>query len=192
MSIIVNLIIFIIILTIIIAFHEFGHFLFAKICGVYVYEYAIGMGPKLFSKKIGETVYSIRAIPIGGFCQLAGEDLDEDDHKKVPKKRRLQSKSPFQRFLIMVFGPMNNFILAVVVLFFLALIWGGSTMKPVVTEVEKNSAAQISGIEKGDKILKINDHKIATSDDISLFLAVLTIIFLHIFYILVEHNNRML
>ena len=172
MSIIVNLIIFIIILTIIIAFHEFGHFLFAKICGVYVYEYAIGMGPKLFSKKIGETVYSIRAIPIGGFCQLAGEDLDEDDNKKVPKKRRLQNKTPLQRFLIMFFGPMNNFILAVVVLFFLALIWGGSTMSPVVTEVEKNSAAQISGIEKGDKILKINDHKIVTSDDISLFLAV--------------------
>ena len=78
MSIIINLIAFIVILSIIVAFHEFGHFLFAKICGVYVYEYAIGMGPKLFSKKIGETEYSIRAIPIGGFCQLAGEDLDID------------------------------------------------------------------------------------------------------------------
>ena len=81
MSIILNLISFIVILTIIVAFHEFGHFIFAKICGVYVYEFAIGMGPKLFGKKIGETEYTIRAIPIGGFCQLAGEDLDEDDHK---------------------------------------------------------------------------------------------------------------
>lgn len=172
MSIIINLIAFIVILSIIVAFHEFGHFLFAKICGVYVYEYAIGMGPKLFSKKIGETEYSIRAIPIGGFCQLAGEDLDEDDHKKVPKNRRLQNKTPFQRFLIMVFGPMNNFILAVVVLFFLAIIWGGSTMNPTVTQVEKGSAAYEAGLRKGDEVLTINNHKIVTSDDISLYLAV--------------------
>ena len=68
MSIIINLIIFVLILGIIVLVHEFGHFIFAKIAGVYVYEFAIGMGPKLFGKKIGETEYSIRAIPIGGFC----------------------------------------------------------------------------------------------------------------------------
>ena len=172
MSIIINLLVFILILSVIIAFHEFGHFLFAKICGVYVYEYAIGMGPKIISKQIGETVYSLRAIPIGGFCQLAGEDLDEDDKKKIKKDRRLQNKTPFQRFLIMFFGPMNNFILAVVVLFFLALIWGGSTMKPVITEVEKNSAAAVAGIKAKDEVIEINNHKISTSDDISLYLAV--------------------
>ena len=172
MSIILNLIAFIIILTIIVAFHEFGHFLFAKICGVYVYEFAIGMGPKLFGKKIGETEYTIRAIPIGGFCQLAGEDLDEDDKKKVPANRRLQNKNAFQRFLIMVFGPMNNFILAVVLLFFISLIFGGSTMNPTISDVEKGSAAYTVGLRKGDTILKINDHNIETSDDISLYLAV--------------------
>ncbi len=73
MSIIINLLLFIIILTIIVAVHEFGHFLLAKLNGVYVYEYAIGMGPKLWGKKKKETEYTIRAIPIGGFCQLAGE-----------------------------------------------------------------------------------------------------------------------
>ena len=108
MSVIINLLLFIIILTVIVAFHEFGHFLFAKIFGVYVYEYAIGMGPKLWGTKKGETEYSIRAIPIGGYCQLAGENLDDDDIKKVPKDRRLQSKSAWQRFLIMSFGPLNN------------------------------------------------------------------------------------
>ena len=166
MSIIINLIIFILILTVIIAFHEFGHFLFAKLCGVYVYEYAIGMGPKIFSKQIGETVYSIRAIPIGGFCQLAGEDLDADDKKKIKKDRRLQNKTPFQRFLIMFFGPMNNFILAVVVLFFIALIWGGTTMKPVISEVEGKSAAEEAGLRVGDEVLTLNNHKISTSDAI--------------------------
>ena len=172
MSIIINLIIFILILTVIIAFHEFGHFLFAKLCGVYVYEYAIGMGPKIFSKQIGETVYSIRAIPIGGFCQLAGEDLDADDKKKIKKDRRLQNKTPFQRFLIMFFGPMNNFILAVIILFLIALIWGGTTMNPIISEVEEKSAAEMAGLRVGDEVITINNHKIATSDDISLYLAV--------------------
>ena len=119
MSIVLNLISFILILTIIVAFHEFGHFLFAKICGVYVYEFAIGMGPKIFSKQYGETVYSIRAIPFGGFCSLAGEDLDEDDAKKVPKNKRLQNKNCWQRFLIMFFGAGNNFISAILILFFI-------------------------------------------------------------------------
>ena len=172
MSIIINLLVFILILTVIVAFHEFGHFLFAKLCGVYVYEFAIGMGPKLFGKKIGETEYTIRAIPIGGFCQLAGEDLDADDAKRIPKSKKLQNKKAWQRFLIMFFGPMNNFILAVIILFFLALIWGGSTMAPNITEVEDKSAAYEAGLKAGDTVLEINNHKIKTSDDISLYLAI--------------------
>ena len=137
MSVIINLLLFIIILGVIVFVHEAGHFMWAKITGVYVYEFAIGMGPKIWGFKKGETDYTLRAIPIGGFCQLAGEDLDDDELKKVPKKRRLQSKSCWQRFLIMVFGPVNNFILAIILLFFIALIWGGNTMDPVVSKVEE-------------------------------------------------------
>ena len=172
MSIIINLLLFIIILGIIVFVHEFGHFIFAKLTGVYVYEFALGMGPKIWGFKKGETDYNIRAIPIGGFCQLAGEDLDDDDDKKVPKERRLQSKKAWQRFLIMVFGPMNNFILAVILLFFIALVVGGSTLKPVITSIEENSAVSEVGMEEGDRILTINGHKIKYSDDISLYLAV--------------------
>ena len=84
MSIVINLLVFIAVLAVIVGFHEFGHFLLAKLNGVYVYEFAIGMGPKLFGWKKGETDYSVRAIPIGGYCQLAGEDVDDDDLKKVP------------------------------------------------------------------------------------------------------------
>jgi len=172
MSILINIILFLVILTIIVAFHEFGHFLFAKLTGVYVYEFAIGMGPKICGFKKGETEYSLRAIPIGGYCSLAGEDLDEDDAKKVPKDRRLQNKTAWQRFLIMVFGPLNNFILAIFILFLLACIWGGSTMNPVITEVETGSAADVCGIKVGDTVLKIDGNKISTSDDIVLYLAV--------------------
>ena len=172
MSIVINLLVFIAVLAVIVGFHEFGHFLLAKLNGVYVYEFAIGMGPKLFGWKKGETDYSVRAIPIGGYCQLAGEDLDTDDEKKVPKNRRLQNKKAWQRFLIMVFGPVNNFILAIVTLLLIALIWGGTTMNPVISEIEEGSAAEAAGLRAGDTILKINGHKIATSDDISLYLAI--------------------
>ncbi len=172
MSFILNLLLFILILGTIVCVHEFGHFIFAKMTGVYVYEFSIGMGPKLWSKKGKETEYSLRAIPIGGFCQLAGEDVSDDDLKKVPKNRRLQDKSCFKRFLIMFFGAGNNFISAVLILFLMALIWGGTTMKPVISTVEEDYPADKAGIQAGDVVKKINGHKISTSDDISLYLAV--------------------
>lgn len=172
MSIILNIILFILILGFIVFVHEAGHFIFAKITGVYVYEFALGMGPKLFSKKGKETEYTLRAIPIGGFCQLAGEDIDDDDLKKVPKDRRLQSKSAFKRFLIMFFGAGNNFISAILILFFIALVWGGTTMSPVITSVEENLPASKVGLQSGDIVKRINGSRVSTSDDISLFLTV--------------------
>ncbi|MBQ3511083.1 MAG: RIP metalloprotease RseP [Bacilli bacterium] len=172
MSVILNIILFILILGVIVFIHEFGHFTFAKLTGVYVYEFSIGMGPKLWSKKGKETEYSLRAIPIGGFCQMAGEDMEDDDLKKIPKDKRLQSKTVWQRFLIMFFGAGNNFISAVLILFFLALIWGGNSMTPKITEVTKDYPAQKAGIQAGDIVKEINGHKIKTSDDISLYLAI--------------------
>ena len=172
MHFIITLILFILILGVIVFVHEFGHFMMAKLNGVYVYEFAIGMGPKIWSKKGKETEYTLRAIPIGGFCMMAGENVEDDDLKQIPKDKRLQSKKPWQRFLIMFFGAGNNFICAVLLLFLIGLIWGGSTMEPVVTSVVKNSAAANSGIEIGDRILEINGHSISTTDDISLYLAV--------------------
>ena len=171
MSVIINLLLFIVILGVIVFVHEFGHFILAKLNGVYVYEFALGMGPKIWGFKKGETAYNLRAIPIGGFCQLAGEDLDTDDDKKIPKEKRLQNKKPWQRFLIMLFGPMNNFILAVILIFLIGLIWGGSTMDPTIHKVEKDSAASLAGLKSKDKIISINKNKIETSDDISLYLA---------------------
>ena len=172
MDIIVNILLFILILGFIVFVHELGHFTWAKICGVYVYEFSIGMGPKLWSKKGKETEYSIRAVPIGGFCAMAGEDIGDDELKKIPKSKRLQAKTPFQRFLIMFFGAGNNFISAFLILFFMALIWGGTTLNPVVTGVMDDGAANKAGIEAGDKITYIDGHKIKTSDDISIYLAV--------------------
>ena len=174
MSFIITLILFVLILGSIVFVHEFGHFMMAKLNGVYVYEFAIGMGPKIWSKKGKETEYTLRAIPIGGFCMMAGEDVEDDDLKKVPKNKRLQAKKPWQRFLIMFFGAGNNFICAILLLFLIGLIWGGSSMEPVVTSVLKNSAAATSGIEAGDRILEINGHSISTTDHINFYLVVAT------------------
>ena len=164
-----TLIIFILVLGAIIFVHELGHFLFAKIMGVYVYEFSLGMGPRLLHKKGKETDYCLRLIPIGGFCSMAGEEIDEEDIK-VPKKRRLQAKKPWQRFLIMFFGPGFNFIFAILLLFFVAIICGSPSYKPIISETTKNYPAYEAGLRKGDKILTINNHKISTLDDVSLYL----------------------
>ena len=123
--------------TDIVLVHEFGHFIFAKMFGVYVYEFSIGMGPKIFGKKDkkGETEYCIRAIPIGGFVQLSGEEIDDDS--SIPKDKKMYSKPVWQRFLIMFFGAGNNFILAFILLFIYALIWKAPIMTPTISSTVK-------------------------------------------------------
>ncbi len=172
MGIILNIILFVLVLGVIVFVHELGHFLFAKKTGVYVYEFAIGMGPKLFSFKRGETVYSIRAVPIGGFCQMAGEDVESDDEEKIPKGRSLQDKTIFQKFLIMFFGAGFNFIFAIIVLFFMALIWGAPGLEPLVTGLEEGLPADEVGIEVGDMIVDINGNSISNIDEVAIELGI--------------------
>ena len=166
-----TLIYFVLILTVVITIHEFGHFLFAKIFGVYVYEFSIGMGPKIISKKgkNGETDYTIRAIPIGGYVRLAGEEVDDD--KEVPKNRKMYSKPVWQRFLIMFFGPANNFILALILLFVYALIWKAPVMDPIITSVKSGYPAELAGISANDRIVEVNGKKTSTVDDVQLYLS---------------------
>lgn len=165
-----TLILFIFVLGIIVLVHEFGHFLFAKLFGIYVYEFSIGMGPKLFGfkGKNGETEYNIRAIPVGGFVQLAGEEVDDD--KKVPRDRKLFAKPVWQRFLVMFFGAGFNFILALVILFGIGVICGAPSTSSKLTSVDKNLPAYKAGIEAGDTVIAINNHKIRTNDDLAIYL----------------------
>ncbi len=168
----VTLIYFIIILGVIILVHEFGHFFFAKKFGVHVYEFSIGMGPKIWStKRKGDpTEYCIRAIPIGGFVSLAGEDVDDDD--SIPREEKLFAKPIWQRFLIMFFGAGNNFILAFVLFILVGLIAGAPIMDPVLSDVTDGYPAQKEGLKKGDHIVAINNHKTSTIDDLQLYLTI--------------------
>ncbi len=168
MNFIITLIIFSIIISIIVFAHEFGHFIAAKKSGVYVHEFSIGMGPKIFSfkRKNDETLYSLRLLPLGGYNAIAS--TQEGRTKGIKKDQILENKSYLARFLILIMGIVFNFILAILLLFISALVYGAPSTKPYIGLVEKASPAFISGIKEGDLLLKIDDKKINTFDDLLL------------------------
>lgn len=170
-----TLIYFILILGITVMIHETGHFLFAKKSGVYVYEYSIGMGPRLFKwkRKNDETEYSIRLLPIGGYVQLAGENLEDADNSEIPKGKRLQEKSFIQNLSIMVAGVLFNFILAITVFFVIGLFNGYTNTIPEIASIAPDSPAEYFGLAKGDIITKVNGTKVNNIDRLMLELALI-------------------
>ena len=148
-----------------IAVHEWGHFITAKLLGVKVNEFAIGMGPVLVSFQKGETQYSLRLLPVGGYCAMEGEDETNDD------PRAFSSKAPWRRLVILAAGSFMNFVagfLLVALLFTAA----GSYAVPVIREfAEGFSCAGADGLQVGDRILSINGHKISVYQDVSTQLA---------------------
>ena len=147
-----------------IAVHEFGHFAAAKLLGVRVNEFAIGMGPLLWSRQKGETQYSLRAIPMGGFCAMEGEDDDSDD------PRAFSSKPGWKKFIILVAGAFMNFLTgALLILLVFAL--GRRPAEPVVTSYMPGaeSVAQ-SGILIGDELYRVDGHRVYFSSDAKMFL----------------------
>ncbi len=166
MSLLITIISFILILGITVTIHEFGHFLFAKKTGIYVYEFSIGMGPRIkkFKRKNDETDYSIRLFPIGGYVQMAGEEIETDED--IPREKRLQSKTWTQRFMTMVAGVMFNFILAIVVLFIIAIVKG------VTIDATYIDRSDVKGLVSGDKIVEVDGHFVNNYDKLALELAV--------------------
>ena len=158
-----SLILFIIILGTIVLIHELGHFLFAKLFGVYVYEYSIGMGKKIYSKKPknSETEYNIRMFPTGGYVRLAGEE-GEDGDDSIPLDRKLYKKGFWQRFLIFFMGPGFNMVLAFVVLFVSCLLFSGSTTTLMLDEIPTDYPAYEAGLREGDIILEVEGKKVST------------------------------
>lgn len=170
-TVIWNIVVLLLILTVLIFVHEGGHFLMAKKCGVYVAEFALGMGPKVcgFKRKGDPTAYSLRALPIGGYCQMAGEEMEDDD--TLPKDQFMCNKTKIQRALILVAGVTMNFITAIILLFFISLVWGHTEQRSYVGNVEKNTPAYEAGIVEGDRVLELNGHKVSTWDDLTVISA---------------------
>lgn len=143
----------------VIVIHEWGHYITAKKCGVLVHEFAIGMGPVLWSQKKGETVYSIRLLPIGGFCSME-EEVGEGNNP-----RAMASKKPWQKLLIVSAGAIMNFILGIFLLSFIAGYQGYSSN--IIASLEKNMPAAEAGLQVGDQIIRINNTEVKRLDDLT-------------------------
>jgi len=156
MGIVVSLLV----LSGLIFFHELGHYLAARLMGVYVEVFSIGFGKKLFSFHKWNTEWSISAIPLGGYVKMKGQD-DSDPSKKSYDNDSYNVKTPIQKIFILLAGPVFNFIIAFVLYFGIAL---GSPpiLSPVIGTVIKDSPAFIAGLESNDTITSINGVSITT------------------------------
>ncbi|MFT4451743.1 RIP metalloprotease RseP [Parvimonas sp. G1425] len=162
---IIKVIVALLVFMVVVVVHEFGHFIFAKRAKIKVNEFSVGMGPKLFGKQRGETLYSIRALPLGGFCAMEGED-EEDGEEELDfsKRGHFNGATIGGRILTIFAGPLFNFILAFVILFALFGIRGHQTT--TIESIKENSIAQKYGIQAGDKIVNIGENKIDSWKDI--------------------------
>jgi len=155
----------ILILSFLIFFHELGHFLAARFFGVYVERFSIGFGRVIFSKVVNGTEYAISAIPLGGYVKMKGQD-DSDPTKISFDLDSYTMKPPWQRIIILLAGPFFNFLLAFFLYYAVALI-GANSYAPVIGSIQPDSPAKTQGLQKGDKIIEINNQPIQIWDDLS-------------------------
>jgi regulator of sigma E protease len=156
-------------LGVLIFVHELGHFLAARAGGVGVLKFSLGFGPKIFGKKIGETEYVLSWIPLGGYVKLLGESGNEELPPE-DEKRSFFKQPTWKRLLIVLAGPVFNFLLAIVI-FMIVYMYGIPTLIPVIGNMSPDSAAQEAGIVAGDKIASINGKKITYWDEIKPLIA---------------------
>lgn len=143
--------------------HEFGHFITAKLTGMRVDEFAIGFGPKLYQQKDGDTLYSLRAIPLGGYNKIAGMDPDDP-----VTEDGFNSKSIPKRMLVILAGALMNFVLPVILFTGIFLIQGMDrpVNEPVLGSVVKYQAADRAGLKPGDRIVAINGRPVHTWNEV--------------------------
>lgn len=157
-----SVLIAIIMFLFLILIHEFGHFIIAKKSGIKVNEFAIGMGPNLYSKTKGETTYSLNLLPIGGYCAMEGEEDDSND------PRSFNNSPAKSRFFTILAGPLTNFIFAGII--FAIIIANIGTSSNKVGGFTENSPAQVAGLKEGDRIIRIGDNEIKHFEEVSVSL----------------------
>ena len=160
MNTVITVLITVFIFGLLIFIHEFGHFITAKSCGVKVHEFALGMGPKIFSFKKKETLYSIRILPIGGYVKMEGEDNESQD------KRAFCNKKVWQRILIVSAGAIMNLILGFLILVVSICAFSPLISSTIIADFSENAVTQQSGLQIGDKIVAINGKRVNISNDV--------------------------
>lgn len=162
---------FVVLLGILIAFHEFGHFLAARLVGVRVLKFSLGFGPKLFGRQIGETEYLVSAVPLGGYVKLFGEE-EADALSPEQKERSFVHKSLSRRMFIVAAGPAFNFLLAYLI--FVGWLATGAPLfvpsfedvAPDIEVVMPGSPADRAGLKLGDRVIRINERDISIRDEV--------------------------
>ena len=156
----------IVLLGILIAIHEYGHFIAARLTGIAVKEFSIGFGPKFLqwkSKKY-DTVFSIRPIPLGGYCMFYGDTDDDPQGEKADDPRNYNRAAVWKRMLSVISGPLMNFVFAFVVAVVLMAAYGLTLTQPYVSAVDTGAPAEAAGILPGDVFLQIGDHVLMKGD----------------------------
>ncbi|HVN72783.1 MAG TPA: RIP metalloprotease RseP [Desulfomonilia bacterium] len=163
----ITILAFIIVLGILIFFHELGHFLIAKASGVGVLKFSLGFGPALVRKRIGETEYQVAAFPLGGYVKMLGEDPnDKEQLSHIDPKKSFSHKRLSTKAAIVFAGPFSNFILAVVI--YTVVAWAGVPyLLPVIGIVQKGSPADKAGLLSGDIIQTIEKKPVTAWDEVS-------------------------
>lgn len=168
----ISILIFIITLLVLVLIHELGHFLMAKRFGIKVEEFGFGIPPRLFGKKFGETIYSINALPLGGFVKLLGED----EAGKPRSRADFREKAVSQRIMVVIAGVVMNLVLAWII-FYSVLIYQNfkiiyPTLEPAVfiEHLEKSFPAENAGIKLGERLIKVDDRSIKNFEDARKFI----------------------
>ncbi len=151
----------IVMFLVMVSLHEFGHFIVGKLLNFEILEYSIGFGPKIFSKKKGETQYSLRCIPLGGYCKFEGEDTQSDNPRAFPNQK------VWKRILVVIAGGLVNILLGFV-LFMIIVPLTSPVATNVVSEVVPNSYVEQAGLMPGDEIVKIDGKNVGFYNDITL------------------------
>ena len=168
---------FIFVLSIVVIVHEGGHFIAAKLNGIYVVTFSIGFGPKILKKRIGETEYAISALPFGGYVKMAGdtEHVDgggaekDDSLADVPEERYYRNKTPWQRMSVVLAGPLMNAILAMILFIMSVWVQGVFVANPrdILVSVTPDSPAEAAGFMPGDVVLSINGERVEAGKEIA-------------------------
>ena len=153
-----GILIAIIVLSLLIFFHELGHFIAARIMGVTVEVFSIGFGKTLYAKTIGDTEYRISAVWLGGYVKMKGQD-DANPLKKSGEPDAYDTKKPWQRMFILFAGPFANFVLAYVVFVWVALI-GFDALSPTIGKVLENSPAERAMLQVDDQIISVESEPV--------------------------------
>ena len=183
MSVFITLLAALFVFSAVIAIHEFGHFAVAKLCGIRVNEFSIGMGPALWKTVRKGTQYTLRALPVGGYVALEGEESPESQQAEAARDRREEAASApvppeegigiplneapvWQRMLVMVAGAVMNFVLGFVVLLILLTAQSSPLTSKVIYAVEGGALCGQTGLQAGDKILAVNGRRCFVANDI--------------------------